>query len=159
MEQRNEDSFFVSPYVDYSGKDGLFRKYRIAMIDRHPFPVHMAIAEEWKVWYLNADMAMNVAHRSEEAKFLQFFDDSFGRRHARALAELARRVDLDYFLIDCAETSDGELLIFEADHCAIVHDMDPVNVYPYKPGAMKTLFEAFGDMLRRRAAGRDLRAA
>ncbi|HUE65473.1 MAG TPA: hypothetical protein VMO78_13955, partial [Rhizomicrobium sp.] len=159
MEKRNEDSFFVSPYMDYSGKDRLFRKYRIAMIDGRPFPVHMAIAEEWKVWYLNADMALNVAYRSEEAKFLQFFDDSFGRRHGRALTELARRVDLDYFLIDCAENRDGDLLIFEADHCAIVHDMDPVNVYPYKPGAMKKLFEAFGSMLRRRAAGRDLRAA
>ena len=159
MEQRGEDSFFVSPFVDYAGKDGLFRKYRIAMIDGRPFPVHMAIAEEWKVWYLNADMALNVAHRTEEAKFMQFFDENFGRRHARALAELARRVDLDYFLIDCAETRDGDLLVFEADHCAIVHDMDPVNVYPYKPGAMKKLFEAFGGMLRRRAAKAASRAA
>ena len=82
-----------------------------------------------------------------------------GRRHADALAGMAERVGLDYFLIDCAETSGGDLLIFEADHCAIVHDMDPVNVYPYKPGAMTKLFEAFGAMLRRRAAGRDLRAA
>jgi hypothetical protein len=159
LEQRGEDGFFVSPFMDYSGKDGLFRKCRIAMIEGRPFPVHMAIAEEWKVWYLNADMALNVAHRTEEAKFMQLFDENFGRRHARALAGLAERVDLDYFLIDCAETSDGDLLIFEADHCAIVHDMDPVNIYPYKPGAMKKLFEAFGGMLRSRAAGRDLRAA
>jgi glutathione synthase/RimK-type ligase-like ATP-grasp enzyme len=159
MEQRAEDSFFISPFVDYAGKDGLFRKYRIAMIDGQPFPVHMAIAEEWKVWYLNADMALNVAHRSEEAKFMQFFDDVFGRRHARALAELAKRVDLDYFLIDCAQTRDGDLLIFEADHCAIVHDMDPVNIYPYKPAAMTKLFEAFGSMLSRRAAKAASRAA
>jgi hypothetical protein len=159
LEQRGEDGFFVSPFMDYSGKDGLFRKYRIAMIDGRPFPVHMAIAEEWKVWYLNGDMALNVARRTEEASFMQYFDDNFGRRHASALAGMAERVDLDYFLIDCAETSDGDLLIFEADHCAIVHDMDPVNVYPYKPGAMKKLFEAFGGMLGRRAAGRDLRAA
>ncbi len=159
MEQRGEDSFFVSPFIDYSGKDSLFRKYRIAMIDGRPFPVHMAIAEEWKVWYLNADMALNVPRRTEEAKFMQFFDDSFGRRHASALTELARRVALDYFLIDCAETRDGDLLIFEADHCAIVHDMDPVNVYPYKPGAMKKLFQAFASMLRRRAAKAASRAA
>jgi hypothetical protein len=159
LEQRSESSFFVSPFVDYSDKDGLFRKYRIAMIDGHPFPVHMAIAEEWKVWYLNADMALNVAHRTEEAKFMRFFDENFGRRHVRALAEMAKRVGLDYFLIDCAETKDGRLLIFEADHCAIVHDMDPVNVYPYKPAAMKKLFDAFGSMLKRRAARAASRAA
>jgi hypothetical protein len=159
LDQRREDNFFVSPFMDYSGKDRLFRKYRIAMIDGRPFPVHMAIAEEWKVWYLNADMALNVAHRAEEAKFMQFFDENFGRRHARALAQLAERVGLDYFLIDCAETRDGALLIFEADHCAIVHDMDPVNVYPYKPGAMKKLFEAFGCMLRCRSLAAASRAA
>jgi hypothetical protein len=159
LDQRSENSFFVSPFVDYSGKDGLFRKYRIAMIDGRPFPVHMAVAEEWKVWYLNADMALNLAHRTEEARFLQFFDESFGRRHASALAELAERVDLDYFLVDCAETRDGDLLIFEADHCAIVHDMDPANVYPYKPSAMRRLFEAFGAMLKRRAAKAASRAA
>jgi hypothetical protein len=152
LDRRDESGFFVSPFVDYSGKDGMFRKCRIAMIDGSPYPVHMAVADQWKVWYLNADMALNVAHRAEEAKFMRFFDETFGRRHARAFAEMAGRVQLDYFLIDCAETRDGDLLIFEADHCAIVHDMDPVNVYPYKPGAMKTLFDAFGAMLKRRAA-------
>lgn len=159
LAKRDEDGFFVSPFVDYSGKDGMFRKYRIAMIDGRPFPVHMAIADQWQVWYLNADMAVNVAYRTEEGKFLLSFDETFGRRHARAFAEMARRIGLDYFLIDCAETKTGELLIFEADHCAIVHDMDPVNVYPYKPPAMKTLFEAFGAMLKRHAARSASRAA
>lgn len=156
---RDENGFFVSPFVDYSGKDGMFRKYRIALIDGRPFPVHMAVADQWKIWYLNADMALNVSHRTEEAKFLRFFDENFGRRQAKPLAEMARRIGLDYFLIDCAETKSGELLIFEADHCAIVHDMDPVNVYPYKPGAMKALFDAFGAMLKRRAATQATRAA
>jgi glutathione synthase/RimK-type ligase-like ATP-grasp enzyme len=159
LDGRRENSFFVSPFVDYSGKDGLFRKYRIAIIDGRPYPVHMAIAEEWKVWYLNADMALNVTHRTEEAKFMQLFDENFGRRHGKALAQLAARVGLDYFLIDCAETRDGQLFIFEADHCAIVHDMDPVNVYPYKPGPMRKLFEAFGAMLTRRSPAAASRAA
>jgi len=156
---RDEDGFFVSPFIDYSGADGQFRKYRIAMIDGRPFPVHMATSDQWKVWYLNADMALSVKNRAEEAKWMQFFDETFGRRHTRAFAEMARRIGMDYFLIDCAETKDGQLLIFEADHCAIVHDMDPVNVYPYKPGAMKKLFEAFGAMLARRAAKAASRAA
>jgi hypothetical protein len=159
LAQRNEDGFFVSPFVDYSGQDGLFRKYRIAMIDGSPFPVHMAAAEQWKVWYLNADMALSVKNRTEEAKWMQFFDENFARRHARAFAEMARRVEMDYFLIDCAETKDGRLLIFEADHCAIVHDMDPVSVYPYKPAAMRKLFDAFGVLLKHRAAKASSRAA
>lgn len=159
LASRDEDGFFVSPFVDYSGKGGKFRKYRIAMIDGQPYPVHMAVADQWKVWYLNADMALSVAHRTEEAQFLLSFDETFGHRHGRALGEMAARVGLDYFLVDCAETKDGSLLIFEADHCAIVHDMDPVNVYPYKPGAMKRLFDAFGAMLKRRSSAAAIRAA
>jgi glutathione synthase/RimK-type ligase-like ATP-grasp enzyme len=159
LDLRSEDHFFVSPYVDYASADGAFRKYRIAMIDGRAFPVHMAIATEWKVWYLNADMAASAAHRIEEARFMERFDAQFAARHAAALAQLWDRIGLDYVLLDCAETRDGRLLIFEADHCAIVHDMDPVDVYPYKPAAMRKLFDAFGAMLRRRAATAASRAA
>ena len=95
----------------------------------------MAVAEEWKVWYLNADMALSAANRLEEARFMQFFDETFGARHAGALAEMAARIGLDYVLIDCAETKDGELLVFEADHCAIVHDMDPLKRLSLQTGA------------------------
>jgi len=62
-------------------------------------------------------------------------------------------------LVDCAETREGDLLIFEADHCAIVHDMDPVNVYPYKPAQMQKIFSAFVAMIERHAVNADRRAA
>jgi glutathione synthase/RimK-type ligase-like ATP-grasp enzyme len=147
---RTEDVFFVSPYIDYASADGRFRKYRIALIDGRPMPVHMAIAEEWKVWYLNADMALSAANRAEEAAFMQGFEAGFAARHAAALTGMGHRLGLDYVLMDCAETREGKLLVFEADHCAIVHDMDPINVYPYKPAHMQALFDRFAAMLARR---------
>ena len=90
LRQRPEGDFFVSRYVDYAGKDGLFRKYRVALIGGKPYACHMAIADEWKVWYLNADMAMNVSHRLEEAAFMQYFDDTFAARHQQALCRDGR---------------------------------------------------------------------
>lgn len=152
LDERPEDGFFISPFLDYASRDGQFRKYRIALVGGVAYPVHMAICEDWKVWYLNADMALNPANRAEEARFLLAFEQAFGARHSRTLAELARRIGLDYVLIDCAETRDGRLLVFEADHCAIVHDMDPVSVYPYKTGPMRKLFAAFAAMLKDKAA-------
>ena len=151
LKERTEDDFFLSPFIDYASSDGQFRKYRVALVGGAPYPVHMAVCEEWKVWYLNADMALSAANRAEEARFLLAFDESFGARHARALTQMGERLGLDYVLIDCAETRDGRLLVFEADHCAIVHDMDPVNVYPYKPGAMRKLFDAFAAMMKDKA--------
>jgi hypothetical protein len=148
---RQEEHFFVSPFLNYASGDGLYRKYRVALIGGQPYPVHMAVAEEWKVWYLNADMALNEDNRLQEANFLQGFENGFVARHGAALQAMARRIGLDYVLIDCAETQKGALVVFEADHCAIVHDMDPVNVYPYKPPAMQKIFSAFATMLTERA--------
>ena len=49
---------------------------------------------------------------------------AFAARHHGALTAIAERVGLDYFTVDCAETGDGSLLIFEADNTAVVHNMD-----------------------------------
>jgi hypothetical protein len=148
---RPEPEFFVSRFVDYASEDGLFRKYRIVFVDGRPFACHMAIADRWDIWYLNAGMSDNAAKRLEEAAFMCTFDIGFGRRHATALAAMADRIGLDYFTIDCAENNRGELLVFEADNTAVVHNMDSPEVFPYKPPQMRAIFEAFAAMLHRRA--------
>ncbi len=146
-----EAEFFVAPFIDYRGADGLFRKYRVALIDGRAHAVHMAISSRWMIHYLNADMIDNERNRAEEAAFMQNFDAGFGARHREALREIARRCELDYLLIDCGETPDGRLLIFEVGNAMIVHAMDPEHVFPYKAGQMKKLFGAFQAMLRTRA--------
>ena len=57
------------------------------------------------------------------------------------MAEMAARIGLDYFTIDCAENKRGELLIFEADNTAVVHNMDSPELFPYKPPQMRAIFE------------------
>jgi hypothetical protein len=112
----------------------------------------MAIAERWDIWYLNAQMSHSAAKRLEEETFMRTFDLGFGRRHQAALAGMAERIVLDYFTVDCAETRDGALLIFEADNTAVVHNMDPPDIFPYKPPQMRRIFDAFAAMLQRRVA-------
>lgn len=143
--------FFIMRFVDFSGDDGQFRKYRVVFVDGQPFACHMAISEQWKIWYLNAGMAEDAGKRAEEARFMEDFDTGFGQRHAVALQELARRLGLDYFSIDCAETKEGELLVFEAGVAMVVHDMDSAELYPYKPPQMAKVFAAFAAMLSSRA--------
>ncbi|MDE2134001.1 MAG: hypothetical protein KGM97_03305 [Alphaproteobacteria bacterium] len=151
LAERGETEFFISRFVDYLSKDGMFRKYRLVCVDGRPYACHMAISEQWKIWYLNADMALSPDKRAEEAHFMATFDDEFAVRHAAALAEMTRRIGLDYFMVDCAETKTGELLVFEADNTAIVHNMDPPDIYPYKAPQMQKVFDAFVAMLYKRA--------
>jgi hypothetical protein len=159
LDSRPEEEFFVSRFVDYSGDDGLFRKYRIAFIDGRPHACHLAIADRWDIWYLNAGMSLSAAKRLEEEMFMRTFDAGFARRHQAALSAIAGRIGLDYFTMDCAETKNGSLLIFEADNTAIVHDMDPPDIFPYKLPQMRKVFDAFAAMLVRRAREPQERAA
>ena len=156
LAERPEPQFFVSRFVDYAGDDGLFRKYRIVVVDGRPYACHMAIADRWDIWYLNAGMAFSQSKRLEEANFMRSFDQAFAARHQRALAAMIERIGLDYFTVDCAENRRGELLIFEADNTAVVHNMDSPELFPYKAPQMRRVFDAFAAMLVRRArAGRE----
>jgi len=159
LDERPEQEFFISRFVDYSNRDGLFRKYRIVFVDGRPYACHMAIADRWDIWYLNAGMAASADKRLEEQTFMQTFDNGFARRHATALAGMADRIGLDYFTVDCAETKNGSLLIFEVDNTAIIHSMDPPDIFPYKAPQMRKVFDAFAAMLDRRARQRRERAA
>jgi hypothetical protein len=145
-------AFFVSRFVDYASEDGLFRKYRVVFVDGKPYACHMAIADRWDIWYLNAGMLGDAGKRLQESTFMSTFDIGFGRRHRTALEAMAARIGLDYFIVDCAETKDGALLIFEADNTAVVHNMDPPGIFPYKPPQMRKIFDAFVAMLERRVA-------
>ncbi len=156
---RREQEFFISRFVDYAGRDGLFRKYRIVVVDGRPYACHLAIADRWDIWYLNAGMSLSVSKRIEEETFMRTFDIGFAQRHRTALAGMIDRIGFDYFTVDCAETRDGSLLIFEADNTAIVHNMDPPAIFPYKGQQMRKVFDAFAAMLHRRAARTEEKAA
>jgi hypothetical protein len=145
-------SHFVTAFVDYRSADGLYRKYRVAFIDRQPYLCHMAVSRNWMVHYLNAGMTESADKRADEAQAMLHFDATFATRHREAFAALNERLPFDYYSIDCAELADGRLLVFEADTAAIVHLMDPEALFPYKHVQMPRVFAAFGDMLRRRAA-------
>jgi glutathione synthase/RimK-type ligase-like ATP-grasp enzyme len=142
----DEPTFFLSRFIDYSGEDGLFRKFRIALIAGQPFACHMGISAHWMIHYVNAGMYESAEKRAEEGRFMDTFAE-FAERHKAALAAVYERSKLDYICIDCAETRDGELLIFEIDHAMVVHAMDPEELFPYKQVHMRKVKQAFEDYL------------
>jgi glutathione synthase/RimK-type ligase-like ATP-grasp enzyme len=149
----DSEEFFAAPFIDYRSQDGMYRKYRIAVVDGKPFAAHMAISQHWMVHYLNADMLQSQRNRNSEAKFMSSFDIDFAVKHRAALQAMDLRIGLDYYSIDCAETPDERLLVFELDSGAVVHSMDSVELFPYKGPQMQRVFGAFHQMLRRKSIG------
>lgn len=154
LERVHAERFYVSRFVDYRDDDGLFRKYRIALIEGRPFICHFAVSAHWMIHYLNAGMGESAEKRAEEAACMAHFDEGFAVRHAAAFEAIYQRMRLPYLGIDCAQTRTGDLLIFESDNAMVVHAMDGEAMYPYKKPAMRKVFAAFRQMLEnaRRAA-------
>jgi len=148
LQERPEENFYIAPYIDYRGSDGLFRKYRVALIEGRPYACHMAISNHWMIHYLNAGMRDNPAKRAEEARFMVDFDSAFAIRHAEAMRVIAKLAGLEYLPFDCGETQDGRLLIFESGTNMIVHSMDPPDIFPHKQAQMEKVFAAFQMMLQ-----------
>lgn len=150
LSERMEADFFVSEFIPYaSTEDGFYRKYRVIFVDGQPYPCHMAIADQWDLWYLNARMEEFSEKRAEEAAWMETFDTGFAHRHEKGLGALTDAIDLDYFGVDCAEGPDGKLVVFEADNALIVHDMDDEEVFPYKSKHMTRIFDAFEALLEK----------
>ena len=147
LSSNSASEFFMSPFIDYADADGLFRKYRVALVKGRAFICHMAISDHWMIHYLNAGMEHNAEKRGEEARCMAGFDVDFAPRHAAAFQAIATRMGLDYVAIDCAQTHDGKLLVFEVDTAMVVHAFDSEDVFPYKKAAMQKLFAAFRQML------------
>ncbi len=152
LQKVDAERFYIARFVDYRNIDGQFRKYRIALIDGRPYICHFAVSSHWMIHYLNAGMDESAVKREEEARIMAHFDEQFARRHAQAFAAIDARMGMPYLGIDCAETRDGELLVFEADNAMIVHAMDAEEMYPYKRPAMQKVFAAFRAMLARAAS-------
>jgi glutathione synthase/RimK-type ligase-like ATP-grasp enzyme len=152
LDDQPASEFFVAPFVDYRSDDGLYRKYRVALIDGRPYACHMAVSAHWMIHYLNAGMMESADKRAEEARFMAEFDSGFALRHREALAGIDERVGLDYVTMDCAETREGRLLVFEVGNGMIVHAMDPPTLFPYKAPQMRKVFGAFEAMLRKASA-------
>ena len=145
------EEFFIIPFVDYRSSDGYYRKYRIIFVDGKPYAHHLAISDKWMVHYYNARNGEWDWTLDEEARFLADVESVFDGPRAEVLAELAARVGLDYFGIDCGVMPDGRVVLFEIDVAMIVHLGDPVERYPYKHQYVPRIYDALERMIKARA--------
>lgn len=102
-------------WLDGTGVDGMFRKYRAMLIGGEVFPLHLAISRQWKVHYFSSDMAVSEAHRAEELRYLAEPQGVIGARAMTSLRRIGEALGLDYAGIDFALDAGGAVLVFEAN--------------------------------------------
>ena len=113
---------YATEFCDFrSPADGRFRKYRAIFVDRHPYPYHLAIADEWLVHYETSGTRSDPERLREELAFLQDPRASLGADAWACIAEIGRRLDLDYAGVDFGILPDGRIVVFEANATMLAH--------------------------------------
>jgi hypothetical protein len=137
---------YLTEFHDYRSPDGLYRKYRMIFVGGIAFPAHLAISSHWLVHYFSADMAASAWKRDEERAFLD--DPAFviGGRAMTAVAQIGRRLDLDYAGVDFSVLPDGRVLVFEANATMAVNLDDDPALFDYRHRAVRQIFAGFADL-------------
>ena len=148
------DSVLAIQYLDGRGRDGKYRKYRVMLIDGELYPLHLAIARNWKVHYGTAEMN-DPAHRAEEERFLADMAAALGAQALAALRKLAATLGLDYAGVDFGLSGSGELLLYEANATMTVVVPERFDA-PYRRLPAERIIVAVIKMLARRASGAGL---
>jgi glutathione synthase/RimK-type ligase-like ATP-grasp enzyme len=141
----------VIQYLDARGTDGMTRKYRVMIIDGALYPLHLAIAADWKVHYFTADMAADPAYRAEEQRFLENMPEVLGPRALAALVAIGETLGLDYAGVDFGLSPDGSLLLFEANATMVINPLDSDSRWDYRRAPIGRALDAAKQMLVKRA--------
>jgi hypothetical protein len=139
-------------YLDARGIDGMVRKYRIMLIDGVVYPLHLAIAADWKVHYFSAPaMATEPRYRDEERRFLDAMPEVLGPHALAALSALGERMGLDYAGVDFGLSADGSVLLFEANATMVIVPPPQDPVWDYRRPAIQAALEAAKQLVLKRA--------
>ncbi len=138
-------------HLDARGEDGKIRKYRVMMIDGRLYPLHKAIADQWKVHYFSSSMAQAAEYRKEEAQFLEDMPGVLGPRAMRALEQVRDVLGLDYAGADFSLGPNGEVLLFEANATMMAPKPSQEKHWDYRRNPVDRVYNAVRDMLLHRA--------
>jgi len=108
-------SFYLTEYVHLQDEQGLYHKQRIAVIDGEPLLRHAMYDSNWKIH--SGARAFMMARESweEEAVYFDRYDKELLPPMRPAIDEITRRLQLEYYGIDCALQPDGQMIVFEAN--------------------------------------------
>ena len=151
MEKFPGDDVWLIEQLDTREADGFYRKFRVMIVDRQIYPLHLAISRNWKVHYFTADMADSIDNRAKEAPFLQDMASAIGRPGMAALQRIAEMLDLDYGGIDFAVNGQGDILFFEANATMVMVPLSADEKWAYRRPAFDGVFAAVRAMLMDRA--------
>jgi len=120
--------FYLTEYVDCSDDSGMHCKQRLLVIDGEPVLRHSMYNERWDIhseslgYMLERESWDDIHARDSQ------FESEVLPTLLPAIEEITKRLQLEFYGIDCYVRPDGEMVIFEANA-----NMNPLyNPYPQR---------------------------
>ena len=108
--------FYMTEFVDYANDDGHYHKYRIVVIDGVPMFRHLLVDRKWMVHASSIKfMEENNLLKNDSTAVYKVFDKQTMPMLRPVIDEITRRLQLEYYGIDCNIDGDGNILIFEVN--------------------------------------------
>lgn len=112
LEPRSRE-LYVTEFHDFRNRDGSYRKFRVAVIGGEIFLRHCVIADNW---LLHGRRRSSGTEELEIAVFARF-EREWSSQVRPVFREIATRLGLDFFGVDCSIDEEGRVLLFEANAC------------------------------------------
>jgi glutathione synthase/RimK-type ligase-like ATP-grasp enzyme len=104
---------YVTEFRDFRSRDGRYRKFRVVVVGGEIYLRHCIIADNWM---LHATRRAEETGELERAMFTRF-EREWASQVRSVFREIAMRLRLDFFGVDCNINEDGGVLLFEANAC------------------------------------------
>ena len=142
--------FFATQFVDFAGRDGLYRKYRVYFIGRRVILRHMFVSDRWNVHV--SDRARFMDGRPEviaEERALFESAEPFAAYVRQVFSAIRDRMPLDFFGMDFGMTPNGDVVLFEANATMSFFPLWPGNnpQFEYLTGCFAPAQVAFRELL------------
>ena len=137
--------FYAIEFVDFCSDDGLYRKYRIVIIDGKVYPRHLIISKSWNIHSETRAELMDSdkKYKEEELEYLRHPHPALEQQ----CLEIYEAMGLDFLGIDCHINEKGEMLIFEVNTCMRIIVDNPID---YTRPFIDHIRSAFMEMLESR---------
>jgi hypothetical protein len=142
---------YLSEVLDFASADGLYRKYRVRVVDGEPVPEHVFIDRNTQV---HPDSSRKVA--AENLAFLeeerQFVSAPCAPEIDAVLRRVHERVGTDFYAVDFAMLPNDRLLLLGLG--AAMQAGDTRSIVPWSKDVLRSIVGRFSTLLRRKASER-----
>ena len=110
------EQHYLTEFVTFRSRDGLYRTIRFFIIGGEILLRSTVTGKKWNLhWRDRNEILPGVDPVAEEKRICDYFAEGRFSRIEAILLELASKLKLDYFGVDCALLSNERILLFEAN--------------------------------------------